>query len=178
MVSGEGRRCRRPRCDKIGHYVAICPTPDDKPPRVRPKGYVDRMRLDEIVAMAETAYLTLNVLEPPYHTEARAYAMRAAAEAGYSAAEIRRTFKAGRADLQRAGVLDHKPSTRMLPIAGNRRDCANEAGCLAELVAAASVGRDGRDVPVAASCPSGCAAFAPYRDEHAALATAGLGAWD
>ena len=59
--------------------------------------------------------------------------------------------------------------TRMLPLAGERRDCARASDCLGELLRAYAPGQ-----PRTASCPPTCTSFQPVQ----ASAGAGLGSWD
>ena len=69
-------------------------------------------------------------------------------------------------------VHDFRGPTRMLPVIGNRRDCALSSACLGELLRACAPAS-----PHAASCPATCSSFEPpSRPEQAELG-AGLGAW-
>lgn len=63
--------------------------------------------------------------------------------------------------------------TRMLPVAGARRDCALASDCLGELLRACAPVS-----PRAASCPPSCASYgSPERPERAQYG-AGIGAWN
>jgi len=72
--------------------------------------------------------------------------------------------------------LDDAPvrgPTRMLPIVGDRRDCAHASACLGELLRAAAPSS-----PRAASCPSTCSLFVPPGRPEGGELDAGLGAWN
>jgi hypothetical protein len=62
---------------------------------------------------------------------------------------------------------------RMLPVIGDRRDCAHASACLGELLRAAAPSS-----PRAASCPLTCSLFAPPGRPERAAYDAGLGSWN
>jgi hypothetical protein len=70
-------------------------------------------------------------------------------------------------------VREFRGPTRMLPMAGNRRDCALASACLGELLRACAPAS-----PHAASCPSTCVSFQPPPRPERAEFGAGLGAWN
>jgi len=130
-------------------------------------------RILEIVEHAEQRFQCGDVMQPAssgVNPRARAWAIRRCYEEGFGLDEIAEHFQTTTAAVK--AILHIPPSTetdederddvpirapsRMLPVHGERRPCANEAECLEELLRACR--------PVApryASCPSNCGSFAP-----------------
>jgi hypothetical protein len=116
---------------------------------------------------------------------ARAWAMRELHRHGVPIAEIAHALNATIGVVQVAlglsldelddderEVHDFRGPTRMLPVAGDRRDCALASTCLGELLRACAPAS-----PHAASCPPTCSSFRPPPRPERAEFGAGLGAW-